>query len=148
MTGSRIVQAEEQLMLRSRLAEGALITAWIERLASQHGISDEVKFAMDLCLEEVFSNIVRHGYAGRADGRVSVRFAMPQENEISLAVEDEAPHYNPLDAPQLPALNPQDEIRVGGQGVRLLRQFANTLQYEATPNGNRLKLGFSRAGTA
>jgi hypothetical protein len=34
-------------------------------------------------------------------------------------------------------------MRVGGQGIRLLRQFADKLDYEQLPTGNPFKIGFS-----
>jgi RNA polymerase sigma factor (sigma-70 family) len=41
-----------------------------------------------------------------------------------------------------------EEITVGGQGVRLLRRFADALEYQATPTGNRLSIGFNVSGSA
>jgi hypothetical protein len=37
---------------------------------------------------------------------------------------------------------------VGGQGIRLLRRFANALEYQTTPTGNRLCIGFTTDGSA
>ncbi len=34
-------------------------------------------------------------------------------------------------------------MRVGGQGIRLLRHFADLLEYEPISTGNRLRIGFS-----
>src|ERR1035437_2406292 len=46
----------------------------------------------------------------------------------------------------LPAMNPVDEDRIGGQGLRLMRGFASALEYEAMPHGNRLRISFSAQG--
>ena len=78
---------------------------------------------------------------------MSVRFMNPAEGHFVLVVEDEAPHFNPLDAPELPAVEVDDQKGVGGQGIRLLRRFAETLEYQATPTGNRLSMGFCVAGS-
>jgi hypothetical protein len=58
-------------------------------------------------------------------------------------MEDEAPPFNPLAGPELSALHPDEDFRIGGQGIRFLRRFANVLEYEATPAGNRLRMGFT-----
>jgi serine/threonine-protein kinase RsbW len=134
---------EEQLKLRGRLSEAAQLPAWIENLASLHAIPTDVQFAINLCLEEALANSIRHGYGGETDRPLIVRFMMPRERSFVFAVDDEAPQFNPLIAPELPALNPHEEIRVGGQGIRLLRRFADALEYEPTPTGNRLKMSFS-----
>jgi hypothetical protein len=89
---------------------------------------------------------------GSVDGNASligrsviVRFTRPREGHFVFVVEDEAPLFNPLDKPELPALNPREEIRIGGQGIRLLRRFADALEYEPMPAGNRLRISFSAA---
>jgi anti-sigma regulatory factor (Ser/Thr protein kinase) len=70
---------------------------------------------------------------------------MPRDGHFEFVVEDEAPLFNPLDVPEPPPLQPQEKIRIGGQGIRLLRRLAGTLAYEPTPAGNRLKMTFSIA---
>jgi anti-sigma regulatory factor (Ser/Thr protein kinase) len=48
----------------------------------------------------------------------------------------------------LPPLSSLEELAIGGQGVRLLRRFADALEYQATPTGNRLSIGFTATGSA
>lgn len=144
MTGHGTDRTQEQLVLRSRLSEIAQIPPWIETLASRHAIPENVQFAINLCLEEAVSNVIRHGYGGETDWSVVVSFAMPRQESFVFVVEDQARRFNPLDAPDLPPMNPQTNTRIGGQGIRLLRQVG-ALEYEATPTGNRLKMSFSAA---
>jgi anti-sigma regulatory factor (Ser/Thr protein kinase) len=137
----------EQLTLQSRMSELAYIPPWIARLASRHAISASTEFAMNLCIEEALSNIIRHGYSGKPDHSIAVHFASPRENYFVFVVEDDAPPFNPVDSPELPPISSLDDIQVGGQGIRLLRRFASELKYQATSTGNRLSIGFSPAGS-
>jgi len=139
-------QTQDRLELRSRLSEMVQLPVWLQGLASRYVIPEDTEFAMNLCLEEVLSNIIRHGYAGQEDRSVVVHYTTPRSGLHVFVVEDEARHFNPLAAPDLSALSASGEIRVGGQGIRLLRQFANGLEYEPMPAGNRLTLTFSVAG--
>jgi anti-sigma regulatory factor (Ser/Thr protein kinase) len=125
--------------------EIARVYPWIERLGAQYAIPENVQFAVNLCLEEVLSNIFRHGYK-QAGGAVLVHFVTPREGRFVFTVEDQAPHFNPLDQPELPPLNPEDEMRVGGQGLRFLKKFADELAYERLPAGNRIRMVFDAAG--
>jgi len=136
----------DHLTLRSRLSDMTQLPPWIEGLASRHSIPSTIQFGIELCLEEVVSNVIRHGYAGVEDRSVVVRFVMPHDRYFEFVVEDEAPQFNPLDAPDLKAINAEDDARIGGQGIRLLREFADAVKYEPTPAGNRLRIGFSSAG--
>jgi serine/threonine-protein kinase RsbW len=136
-------QSQDQLVLRSQISDMAKLPAWIEGLAARHGIPADVQFAIDLCLEEALANVILHGYAGADDRSIMVRFTMPGESYFKFVIDDEAPRFNPLDAPELPALSSGEGSRVGGQGIRFLRHFADDLEYEPTPTGNRLSIGFS-----
>ena len=148
MTGSIQEQFQDRLSLRGQLSEIAQVPAWIENLALRYYIPVDVQSGINLCLEEVLSNVIRHGYGNDEGGAVVVNFAVPRDGFFLFVVEDEAPHFNPLDSAELPALNSNDEARIGGQGIRFLRRFASTLEYEATPRGNRLSMGFSADGPA
>ncbi len=148
MTGNGEHTTVEHLKLRSRISELAQVPHWIERLASRYSIPDSTLYAMNLCLEEVLSNIIQYGYSGKTENPISIHFNSPREKYFVLVVEDEAPHFNPVDSPELPALNSLDENSIGGQGIRLLRRFADALEYQATPVGNRLTIGFSAEHSA
>lgn len=135
----------ERVTLRSRFSDLALLYPWVEGLASKYAIPSDTKFAIDLCLEEVVSNVIRHGYRGEADHPITVSFESPRESYLVFVVEDEAPRFDPVASPELPPVSAEDESGLGGQGIRLLRKFANTLAYQPTPTGNRLSMGFVAA---
>lgn len=144
--GERLLSENtERLALPSQLSAMAQLPVWVDALASRYSIPDKILFAINLCLEEAVSNVIRHGYAGADDGVVFVRF-IPSEKSYAFVVEDQARHFNPLDLSDLPPLNPYEEMRVGGQGIRLMRRFANSIEYEPTPTGNRLLVAFSATG--
>ena len=134
----------ERLDLQSRISELARVLPWIERLSSRYSIPDNTQFAMNLCLEEVLSNVIRHGY-GEQPGSIAIHFRAEPGGQFFFVVEDEAPPFNPVDSPELPAISSLDEAQVGGQGIRLLRQFSDALNYRRTPRGNQLTIGFSSA---
>lgn len=135
----------DRLTLRSELGDLRLIPSWIEYLASQYAIPANVQYAMNLCLEEVLSNIIRHGYGGKPDRPIVARYALAQDGSSLIVIDDEAPAFNPVTAVETPVGEILDGTRAGGLGLRLVRTFANSLHYERTPSGNRLSIGF-RAG--
>ena len=148
MMGTDVTDPEkEQLTLEVQLSAIAQVDPWIESLASRYAIPEDVRFAINLCLEEVLSNIVLHGSSAQPDHRIVVTFSSTGEGQFLVVVDDEAPRFNPLEQQELPALNPNEDMRIGGQGLRLLRRFADTLEYEPTAVGNRLKMGFSISGS-
>jgi anti-sigma regulatory factor (Ser/Thr protein kinase) len=145
MKGREADRPEERLFLRSKLSDVAQLPVWIESLASRHPIPENVAFAINLCLEEAVSNIILHGFAADSEGSVEVRFTMPRHDLFVFLVEDDARHFNPLN---VPTANLGSRVRVGGQGIHFLRQFADELKYEMTPTGNRLRIAFSAENIA
>jgi len=143
MTGNGENSAHESLNLQSRISDLAQIPRWIERLASRFAIPETTQFAINLCLEEVLSNVVRHGYSGDPGHSIAVHFDHPRDGYFVFVVEDQAPPFNPVDSPELPPVDAVDSTQIGGQGIRLLRQFSDALEYQAVPSGNRLRIGFS-----
>jgi anti-sigma regulatory factor (Ser/Thr protein kinase) len=138
----------DHLVMGSQLAEMERLPVWIESLAATHGIAESVKFAIHLCLEEAVSNCIRHGYSNQEGQFVTVRCSSPRPGCFVFTVEDDAPRFNPLELAALPTIDQQQEGQIGGQGIRLMRGFSDTLEYEAKPGGNRLRIGFCNPGDA
>ena len=132
---------EEQLSLRGGISQIAQVPSWIERLSATYRIPERVQFASNLCLEEILSNIILHGYGGVTKAEILLRFINPRPGCFVFIVEDGAPHFNPLEQP-FPVPNRNEDTRVGGLGIRLVREFSNALDYERLPTGNRLKISF------
>lgn len=141
MPVSERLQSIARLELESRLAELARVFPWLEEQAAQFPISAETRYAIELCLEEVLSNIVRHGYGGKPGHPIFIESLRSQADVWSFVIEDRAPCFDPIAYGEeqkdfLPALTP------GGQGIRLLRAYAGSIRYECLSDGNRLVLGF------
>src|SRR5579862_4907352 len=148
MTQIGVDQNQDQLVLRSALSDIARLHLWIDDLFSRQAIPENNLFAISICLEEALTNVILHGYSGAEDRPILVRFTIPRPGYFEFVIEDEAPCFNPLEAPEMPPLDPQQEMRVGGQGIRILRRFADTIEYKPKGTGNRLTIGFSSAGVA
>jgi serine/threonine-protein kinase RsbW len=144
MTRNETEPIQDRIVLSSDLSEMSRVFPWIEALASQYEIAESLQFAINLCLEEAVSNVIRHGYANQAGRFVVVCFTVSGEGNLVFTIDDDAPPFNPLEAPALPMLDEQCETRIGGHGIRLIRGFADMLEYEPTSTGNRLHIAFSK----
>lgn len=117
---------------------------WVDALAADYAIPKETHFAIDLCLEEALSNIMRHGYSGQPDHPITIDFTSTGTS-LTFVIEDLAPHFAPAEpADSRPAAS-IEEYRSGGLGLQLMRRFAGTLRWEPLPHGNRLTIGFKVA---
>lgn len=141
-------ETQDHLVLDSRLSEIARVAEWVEVLAARHCMSANIQLSINLCLEETLANVIRHGHADQPGHAITIDFALPRPAFFLFTVQDQAPLFNPLETPEKTALHPDEEFRIGGQGIRFLRRFADLLEYDALPSGNRLRMGFHEAETA
>ena len=148
-------KAESRLTLRSQLQDLALVWPWVQALALDFAIPPESQFAINLCLEEALSNVIRHGYADQPDQAITVDCTPTADNWLTFIVEDSAPPFAPADSDPATAQDSRvqsptslEDVEPGGQGITLMRHFAATVAWEPLPQGNRLKLGFHIAPPA
>jgi anti-sigma regulatory factor (Ser/Thr protein kinase) len=132
-----------RLTLRSRLEDLAQLWPWVETLAARYSLPDKTRYAIELCLEEALSNIVRHGFRGELNQLITVQCKPSGAGELIFTVEDQAPPFDPLAyAPSGTAPASIEDLKPGGQGIRLMRNFASRLAWEPLATGNRLTLAF------
>ena len=130
------------LTLNSSFSEMARIVPWIEDVASRYALPERTRFAMDLCLEEAISNIIRYGYAGEPGHAIVVRNLANRDGFLTLVIEDAAPPFNPLAVRDLRMPRSLEQMSEGGLGIPLLKHFADAVEYERSPTGNRLIMRF------
>lgn len=134
------------------MQEVSAAMGWFQSIAGDLALPESKSFDMQVCLEELMSNIVLHGQSGTFS--VSPSTAPPIPLSISLTVdthgdavvmivEDNGRPFDITQAPPKVIDQPLDEIALGGLGVGLVKSFATDLQYQRTEMGNRVTLRFA-----
>jgi anti-sigma regulatory factor (Ser/Thr protein kinase) len=122
-----------------RRALDALAALWAE-----HGLSRAVTWPMDVSLDEVLANVVRHGPADRG-GEACVELALSLDVAVTpplceLLISDDGPAFDPLAAPAPDTSLGLDERPVGGLGLLLVRRLMDDVAYERRDGRNHLRL--------
>jgi len=111
---------------------------WASSLASGAGLSNDIRYAVEVCLEEALANLVLHGRVRDGGKGIEVCFrAYPPGAELVLS--DRCLPFDSGHAP-LPVRTMPGALAVGGQGLRLLRAFSTSLTYNVEPWGNELTM--------
>ncbi len=137
---------QDRLELDSRLTELNRVQPWVDAVADRCGFAEETRFAIQLCLEEALANVILHGYRSEPGHPIVIRTSV-SAGILSITVDDQAPPFSPIEtyshSPN-DATNPAslESITPGGNGIRLLHQFAGSLSYKRLSNGNRLSIAF------
>jgi serine/threonine-protein kinase RsbW len=108
-----------------------------ERFVRQHAIPDQARIDMHIALEEIVSNVVRHG-SGRGARRMAVTLTATRRS-IQAVVEDDGPAFNPLIAAPRDMTRPVTKRPPGGLGLLLARQLTDCT-YSRRRTGNRVRL--------
>jgi serine/threonine-protein kinase RsbW/sigma-B regulation protein RsbU (phosphoserine phosphatase) len=141
----RKMKRELRLTLANELSEltrvGALARSFLER----SGIAEELVYRVDLVLEEVLSNVIRHAYA-EAEPREIGLYLGTDGGHVDLQVVDDGREFDPLTAPEVDVHAPLEERTVGGLGIHLLRTFANDVRYRRRNGRNHLHVRLAPAG--
>ena len=132
-----------RLVLRNDVAELQRLAGWLERLAQQ-GMSSDVSFAVQLCLEEAVANIIMYG-AARGD-RLEIAVELERNGGTLVArIEDNGRQFDPTRAPPPAVATSLEQAKVGDLGIHLMRSFASGMDYERRDGRNRLTLRFAES---
>ena len=99
-----------------------------ERFGRAHDLSTGAAWRLPLALDEILSNIVRHGLAGRP-AAIDLTFSIDGE-DVVVEIVDAADAFNPLLAPPPDTSSPLADRQPGGQGIALVRRLMDATQYE------------------
>jgi serine/threonine-protein kinase RsbW len=108
-----------------------------ESFGAAHGLEPSAVWPFQVALDEILSNIVGHGYAGRTDGVIDTTFALA-DGVLQVTVEDEAPAHNPLAVSAPDTSSPLEEREPGGLGVHFVRTLMDRVEYTRRENRNSL----------
>jgi anti-sigma regulatory factor (Ser/Thr protein kinase) len=116
------------------LSDVGVAIAWADGLAAEHGMSDDVRYAIQLCLEEALSNLILHAKTSGGPKDIEIAFA-PDAPYATVTVTDACMAFDPTGP-----LPKGDPAAIGGQGLRLMQTFAATLSYRRVDARNELVL--------
>ncbi len=109
------------------------------RFADQHGIGDDVRHDMYVAIEELVSNVMRHGGRPGIRPRVTVTAALTP-GELRVTVADNASAFNPLTIPAPDLTASIDERGIGGLGLHFVKVLMDSVRYRRQYGRNHVRL--------
>jgi serine/threonine-protein kinase RsbW len=122
------------------ISEISSAAGWIDSITAELAVAKSQVFAMQVCLEELMSNIVLHGGKGEPLTISVAVQALP--DRVVMIVEDDGRAFDLAQAPAKAIDRPLNQLQPGGLGIHLIKNFATSLHYARTPTGNRVVLEF------
>ncbi len=100
----------------------------VETFFLTSNVDSKVRFPVELALEEIFTNVVKHNSAGK--GLIGIALGV-QDGEMIITITDfDTPPFDPIgDAPAVNVNAPLEERTPGGLGIHLVRKIMDRIEY-------------------
>ena len=134
------MKATCRIQLENRLEEFQRFESAFMDFARFQNLNDEVIYAIQLSVDELFTNIVSYGYDDSETHIVKFVIDVTQE-EVRIEIVDDGKPFNPLDdAPDVNLDLSVEERKIGGVGIHLVKSLMSEVTYVRDGDYNRLRL--------
>ena len=120
------------------------LSGWFRDFAGSLGVDPDRCLDLELCVNEIFMNIVSYAFEDRRVHRIRIDLES-DGGELLVRFEDDGVPFNPLDAPDPHADETLASARIGGWGLPIVRALGGAVRYERRGNRNVLTLSSGRA---
>ena len=104
-----------------------------------NGVDAQAVYRINLALEEMITNIIKHGYDDYDSHEINVSIEI-LENEITGVIEDDGHEFNPLKLEKKPGAASLAEHKIGGLGIHLIRELLDQIAYRRENGKNILEI--------
>ena len=126
-----------EIVLTNQLGEQQRFLSALETFAREHHLSDSVRQAADVALEEHLTNVRRYGYDDALRHEITVLLEIEGEF-LAVQVKDDGRPFDPMQKPNVDTSVPLEQKPMGGLGIHLIREFMDQVQYRREGNKNIL----------
>lgn len=132
-------EAKVSFECKNSLSELDKLHRNIEELGKTLRLSKKDIFQITLAMEEVFSNVVSHGYTDKAEHIITIRI-WHQNRTVTVRIEDDGIPFNPSEAETPDLKCPLEERQIGGLGCHLMRCIMDDVAYKRIGDKNVLTM--------
>ena len=124
--------------LNGNLGELERLAAGVREFCAANSLGDDAEFELNLVLEELFVNTVRHGGCEGVPDAAHVRLRCAADG-VGVEFRDRGHAFDPTTAPDADIHSPLEERR-GGLGIHLVRGIMRDLHYQRDGEWNQLRM--------
>jgi len=133
--------ASLSVALHNQRSELTRLADLVERFGAEHHLSPDDVTNVNLVLDEVVSNVMRHGFQSR-DGQdpvIDVSLAI-DGLVLTVAVTDNGIAFDPRSRPAPDLDLPIEQRPIGGLGIHIVKALSETIEYSRHGDRNRLTM--------
>ena len=130
-----------RLVVDADVGQLGAVRAFVRDTLRDAGGAPEASSDVVQAVDEIVTNVIEHGYAGR-DGKVEIEVVVADEpSEVTVHVRDACAPFDPTGVPAPDVDAPLPHRPLGGMGVHLSRELTDRMTHRILPSGgNELTL--------
>lgn len=137
------ILSESEITLEAKIESIPKFTEFVDAKLEELGFPMKSAMQVDIVLDEILSNVSFYAYADKdstdGDCLVTLGFASAIDPQcILIKFIDKGVPYNPLEKDDPDITLSAEERAIGGLGIFMTKQFADSLTYERSDDQNIL----------
>jgi anti-sigma regulatory factor (Ser/Thr protein kinase) len=133
--------SRSHLSIRKDDRELSRMSRWLRGFADESDISEDRAADLELCLNELVTNIIHHAYEDDHDHEIRIALERAA-GELRATIEDDGRPFDPLNSPLPEPARSLESSRIGGWGIPIVRALADHIVHERRDGKNRVTLAF------
>jgi serine/threonine-protein kinase RsbW len=113
----------------------AEVSAAFAGFAEVQALPEVVRRSVNVALDELLTNGLSHGMAGREGGSLTVEVELDQKR-LTVTLTDDGPPFDPFRQAAPDTTLSVDERPIGGLGIHLVRELMDDVSYERREGQN------------
>jgi len=138
MWHNQAIPYDAEFFLNGDLRELDHLAEEVGRFCTTHSLGEDAIFELNLVLEELFVNSVRHGGCEGMDNAARVR--MRVSDAVEVEYQDRGRPFDPTQAPEPDIHAPIEERTSGGLGIHLMRKIMRKVEYARVDDRNQINM--------
>jgi anti-sigma regulatory factor (Ser/Thr protein kinase) len=106
-------------------------------------VDAQAVYRINLALEELITNVIKHGYDDYDPHEIAVRLEV-REEVILATIKDDGHEFNPLEKTVNPRQESLEERPIGGLGLKLIKKMLSEMIYRREGDWNILEVKMLR----
>ncbi len=134
------MSANLTLRIPNRVEELSGVSEAVETLGREEDWTPDVSYAVVLALEEVTTNVVRHGGGEEGTSEIEIE-VVSTDTEVRVEVRDSGKPFDPFhDAPEPDVDAALEDRKIGGLGVHFVRVLMDEASYRREDDRNHVTM--------
>jgi serine/threonine-protein kinase RsbW len=106
------------------------VREFVGQAAEACGLEPSAVYAVQLAVDEAFTNIIEHAYGGENDKDKIECLCKLERNGLTVTLKDCGNPFNPLDIPDPDLTADLEEREVGGLGLFFMNQLMDEVRFD------------------